>query len=880
MEQIDKQAGRIVLRGYAIAVAAAAAATAFDVAIAPVVGVRWPFLPFLLAVMVAGRFGGRGPALVATAASTVGVWYAVFEPRNSFNLADPVNMIGLGIFLFVGAGISVMAGQLHGALMRVTRSEQAWKREAELVELSHDAIIVADGQRVISGWNAGAVAMYGWKKSEAMGKVIHQLLRTESGVTTSQMDEVLSREGRWDGELRHTCADGTKVLLDSCQVLVRDSSGAPSGILEINRDITQRKQAEEALQRSEETTRALIESASQGIVGIDSAGRIEIVNAMTERLFGYPREELLGQPLEVLVPERLRVRHQAHRLMFDSNPRSRPMGLGLELMARRKDGSEFAVEISLGTADTPHGRLSVSFITDITERKQAEAALEEASEHRRMALESAGMGAWDYRLQTGEVFWDERCAEMFGVAAGSQVTYNSAIASIHSDDRVAVEDAVSQAIAGARDGAYHDEFRVVRPDGSVHWIASHGRVFFEGKGAQRRATRFIGLNSDITERKRTENTMRRSEALLRAVSENTPDCLFLKDRHNRFLSANPATLRLFGKREDQVLGKGESECMLDPTEGMEIEANDSFTMDRGTTHIVEETIVTPDGSRIFLTSKTPWRNAEGEVIGLIGIARDITERKRAQEEVLRLNAELEQRVRDRTAQLEASNHELEAFSYSVSHDLRAPLRGINGWSLALLEEYGDRLDPQARGYLDRVRSESQRMGHLIDDLLKLSRVTRADMQVETVDLTSLAGSIAARLREAEPARQIEFVIEPGLTASGDPLLMEIALTNLLSNAVKFTGPRALAHIEFGQTRSKGELVFYVRDNGVGFNMAYAHTLFGAFQRLHKPSEFPGTGIGLATVQRVIHRHGGRVDVEAQPNQGATFYFTLGGRNGS
>jgi len=295
---------------------------------------------------------------------------------------------------------------------------------------------------------------------------------------------------------------------------------------------------------------------------------------------------------------------------------------------------------------------------------------------------------------------------------------------------------------------------------------------------------------------------------------------------------------------------------------------------------VEETIVTPDGSRIFLTSKTPWRNAEGEVIGLIGIARDITERKRAQEEVLRLNAELEQRVRDRTAQLEASNHELEAFSYSVSHDLRAPLRGINGWSLALLEEYGDRLDPQARGYLDRVRSESQRMGHLIDDLLKLSRVTRADMQVETVDLTSLAGSIAARLREAEPARQIEFVIEPGLTASGDPLLMEIALTNLLSNAVKFTGPRALAHIEFGQTRSKGELVFYVRDNGVGFNMAYAHTLFGAFQRLHKPSEFPGTGIGLATVQRVIHRHGGRVDVEAQPNQGATFYFTLGGRNGS
>jgi PAS domain S-box-containing protein len=880
MEPIDKPAGGIVLRGYVVAVAVVAAATAFEVAIAPVVGVRWPFLPFFLAVMAAGRFGGRGPALVATAGSAVAVWYALFEPRHGFNLADPVNMVGFGTFLFVGAGISLLAGQLHSALMRVTSSEQAWKREAELVELSHDAIIVADGQRVITGWNAGAVAMYGWKPSEAVGQVIHQLLRTESDITTSQMDEALWREGRWDGELQHTRADGTTVLVDSCQVLVRDSSGAAAGVLEINRDITQRKQAEEALQRSEETTRALIESASQGIVGVDPAGRIVVVNAMTERLFGYAREELLGQPLELLLPERLRARHQAHRVMFDAGPRSRPMGLGLELMARRKDGAEFAVEISLGTAVTAHGRLSVSFITDITERKQAEAALAEAAEHRRMALEAAELGAWDYRLETGEVFWDERCARMFGMEAGWQTTYDSAIASIHPEDRGAVEDAVSRAVAGARGGAYHEELRVVWPDGSVHWIASHGRVYFEGRGEERRATRFIGVNVDITERKRNENALRRSEALLRAVSENTPDCLFLKDRQNRFLSANPATLRLFGKSEDQVIGKSEAECMLDAAQAMEIEAHDTLTMERGATHMVEETIVTAEGSRILLTTKTPWRNAEGEVIGLVGVARDITERKRAQLEVLRLNAELEQRVRDRTAQLEASNHELEAFAYSVSHDLRAPLRGIDGWSLALLEEYGGLLDQQARGYLDRVRSESQRMGHLIDDLLKLSRVTRAEMQVETVDLSSLAGSIAARLRESEPARQIEFVIAPGLTASGDARLLEIALTNLLSNAVKFTGPRAHALIEFGQMQSEGELVFYVRDNGVGFNMAYAHTLFGAFQRLHKPSEFPGTGIGLATVQRVIHRHGGRVDVEAQPNQGATFYFTLGGRNRS
>jgi len=390
----------------------------------------------------------------------------------------------------------------------------------------------------------------------------------------------------------------------------------------------------------------------------------------------------------------------------------------------------------------------------------------------------------------------------------------------------------------------------------------------------------VGVNLDITERKRNENALRRDEALLRAVSENSPDCLFLKDRKNRFLLANPATLRLFGKREDQVIGKSEAECMVDAAQGIAIAANDDLTMERGSTHIVEETILTPEGIRILLTTKTPWRNADGEVIGLIGVARDITERKRAEEEVLRLNSELEQRVRDRTAQLEASNHELEAFSYSVSHDLRAPLRGIDGWSLALLEDYGGQLDVAGRGYLDRVRSETQRMGLLIDDLLKLSRVTRAEMQVELVDLTALGRLIAGRLQEANPARRMEILVESGLAASGDSRLLEVALTNLLSNAVKFTGPRARARIEFGQTRSNDGRAFYVRDNGVGFNMAYASTLFGAFQRLHKPSEFPGTGIGLATVQRVIGRHGGRAWAEAQPDQGATFYFTLSTGDGA
>ncbi len=235
---------------------------------------------------------------------------------------------------------------------------------------------------------------------------------------------------------------------------------------------------------------------------------------------------------------------------------------------------------------------------------------------------------------------------------------------------------------------------------------------------------------------------------------------------------------------------------------------------------------------------------------------------------------LEQRLKERTAELEISNKELEAFSYCVSHDLRAPLRGIDGWSLALLEDYHDQLDERGRKYLDRVRSETQHMGKLIDELLLLSHVARSNIQRETVDLSALAQTIADRLHEANPDRTLEFCIEPGLKAIGGIKLLEVVLTNLFDNACKFTGSKTQARIEFGSNKEKGQTVFFIRDNGVGFDLAYADKLFGAFQRLHKTSEFPGIGIGLATVQRIIHRHGGLVWADAEVGQGATFYFSL------
>jgi light-regulated signal transduction histidine kinase (bacteriophytochrome) len=262
------------------------------------------------------------------------------------------------------------------------------------------------------------------------------------------------------------------------------------------------------------------------------------------------------------------------------------------------------------------------------------------------------------------------------------------------------------------------------------------------------------------------------------------------------------------------------------------------------------------------------------VLMSLRLAEDVVAAAGLKEKLLQLNAELEQRVAERTQQLEAANKELVSFSYSVSHDLRAPLRGIDGWSLALLEDYKDKLDEQGQQYLNRVRSETQRMGKLIDDLLIFSRQSRKEMKLQQLDMTAIAQAIASGLQEQNPTIQADFDIQPGLKAQGDASLIEIALKNLLGNALKFSSKNSHCRIEFGENEKDGNRTYFVRDNGVGFDMAYANKLFGVFQRLHSSSEFPGTGIGLAIVQRIINRHGGRIWAEAQVNQGATFYFTL------
>lgn len=276
-----------------------------------------------------------------------------------------------------------------------------------------------------------------------------------------------------------------------------------------------------------------------------------------------------------------------------------------------------------------------------------------------------------------------------------------------------------------------------------------------------------------------------------------------------------------------------------------------------------------DGSYRWLTW-TATVSADQQLI--YAGARDITDQKRAEKEIAELNSTL----REQNAQLGAANKELEAFSYSVSHDLRAPLRALDGFSRVLLEDYSDKLDAAGQDCLRRICAASQRMGQMIDDLIGLSRVTRNQLRRERVDLSQMAQEIMRELQTAEPNRRVEVVISPGLSTEADPGLMRMVLTNLLNNAWKFTSHREQGRIEFGRTgeEEKGKKTYFVRDNGAGFDMNYADKLFGAFQRLHAASDFAGTGIGLATVQRIIHRHGGKVWAEGAVGEGATFFFSL------
>lgn len=363
-----------------------------------------------------------------------------------------------------------------------------------------------------------------------------------------------------------------------------------------------------------------------------------------------------------------------------------------------------------------------------------------------------------------------------------------------------------------------------------------------------------------------------NDVLFRILSDSLPDAILIVDVRGHIMLANAQADLLFGYTRDELLGRT-MEMLLSPEvrelHRQHCEQYLAASVPRPLTAVLDTFAFRKDGSSVPVdVSLSPIEFQSG--ITVIASIRDITQRKQAESEIRELNA----RLADHVTELMAVNHELEAFSYSVSHDLRAPLRSIDGFSQALLEDCRDQLDPQGRDYLTRVRDASLRMTQLIDDLLSLSRITRAEMTKSTLDMSAMAQNILDERRRTEPQRVVECEIEAALVVDADPRLLRVALTHLLDNAWKFTAKTPGAKIAVGKRGHGKGVVYYVADNGAGFDMTHADKLFGVFQRLHGADEFPGTGVGLAIVQRVIHRHGGKVWTDAAIDQGATFYFTV------
>lgn len=379
------------------------------------------------------------------------------------------------------------------------------------------------------------------------------------------------------------------------------------------------------------------------------------------------------------------------------------------------------------------------------------------------------------------------------------------------------------------------------------------------------------------ERMRAERAQHLALERFRAIFQHTPNVAIQGfDATGKVMHWNRASERMYGVAESEALGQPIQRILQTPETDLEFDAQLAAICQSGQpTEPAEWPILLRDGRQIWVLSTMFPVFAQDEPVEIFCMDIDITALKEATREAQEVNTALEARVAERTAELADLNRELEAFSYSVSHDLRAPLRSIQGFGSILEERYGQQLDEMARDHLQRMIRAAQRLAQLIDDLLQLTRINRAEMHWVEVDLSALAREIIEEIRHGAPQRQAELRIEDGLVTRGDPQLLRVAMQNLLDNAWKYTAKVPRACIEFNRNRDTGEIVYVVRDNGAGFDMAYADKLFVPFQRLHNPRDFEGTGIGLATVARVVHRHGGRVWANSKPGQGAEFFFTLG-----
>jgi PAS domain S-box-containing protein len=743
------------------------------------------------------------------------------------------------------------------------QSEQRWKVLYKTLPIG--VVLIDPNDASFVNFNDAAAINLGYTSEEFAGLKIADIdlsLNREEILhivqTLAQQNEGIEFETQHhtkSGEIRDVLVRGQQLVLNNRTLVY----GVWLDITERLAAVKEREQALLDLQHSEQRYRSLLTATTQIIWTTNAKG--EVIENMPGwgLITGQSAEEMKGWGwLSVIHPDDQELTSRLWNQALQTKSLYE-----IEHRLRMVDGSYRDFSVSAAPVLDDYGEIVewVGTDIDITEKKQAQQALKMTQFCVDTATDAISWIGNDLRFAYVN---DAMCREL-----GYSRSELMAMSVSDIDPNISLEGMMQLGQAMKEQGSIKFETQHLRQDGSifpVEVVANHLQF-----GELEYACCFT---RDMSDRKLAESQLQKSHNLLQTVIEGTADAIFAKDLQGRFMLVNSMTATIIGKPVEEILNKDDRD--LFPAEiASVLRETDRHIMTTGVNQVIEEEVLTNGKLRTYLSAKSVWRDAQGKIIGLVGIARDITERKLAEQEIKKLNEDLERRVIERTAELTAANSELEAFSYSVSHDLRAPLRGIDGFSQALLERYSDQLEDKAKHYLTRIRAGTQRMGELIDDLLTLSRVTRTEMRRQQVDLSAIATEISTELQQLEPERQVEFAISPRLVAHGDVQLLRVVLENLLNNAWKFTSASIQTKIEFSAIlQADAKIAYFIRDNGAGFDMAYSNKLFGAFQRLHSTSQFPGTGIGLATVQRIINRHGGKVWAEGKVEQGATFYFTL------
>ncbi|MDX2100860.1 MAG: PAS domain-containing protein [Leptolyngbyaceae cyanobacterium bins.59] len=754
-------------------------------------------------------------------------------------------------------------------------------------------------------WSPQSQAIWGFAPGTFDGKLTSFLNRIhpDDRAIVQRANQSALEVGHYQQEYRIIWPDQSIHWLSNRAQVFYDATGKPIRMIGIDLDITDRKQAELGLQQSEEQYRKLAEDMPALICKFLPDSTLTYVNSAYGQYFGKHPDELLGQPFLNLLPtEAIQQTVQTHYMSLTPEA---PSGI-LEHPITKPDGNEVWQRWINRAFFDDQGQIvefqAIGF--DITDRKRIETELRDQQARLNLALEAANMGIWEGDLVGTEIL-SPQAEALLGFAPGTfDGKRESFIQRVHPDDLALIRQSERTVM---ETGYLKNEFRVVWPDQSVHWIYSLGKLFHDGEG---HPIRIGGVDMDITERKQAEQQLKN---LVEATAATTGQNFFpaLVSHIAQALNVGYALVTEEVDGSLQALAfwangalqptfsyhPAKTPCELALRNGRfycECLVQQMFPEDGDLVQMQAESYLgialwdtngQAIGNLCILNQQRIPNPQQAETLLRVFAARATAEleRERATRSLEQMNHTLETLVAQRTAtivkrtaQLEASNRELESFSYSVSHDLRAPLRHIHGFINALqqrLHNHSALNDPKVIHYLQVIENSSQKMALLIDGLLTLSRIGRQSMGEETVQLQHLVEeAIVLAQTQSSQAQSVEFVIHELPTVQGDATLLQQVMSNLIGNAVKFSRNQANPRVEIGTTP---EGTFFVKDNGVGFQMEYADKLFGAFQRLHTQNEFEGTGIGLAIVQRIIHRHGGTIWAESQPNHGAIFYFMLG-----